>query len=162
MIEFSTYYLYLAAVWGVVFLIQFFLKKYRAIDSINHFVHLAVFGFLCLGFSVGVLVGNSRDSVTNAAISSILTFLGLFVIHVFEKNNDELKIISLIAIIVLPMSLLFGVFSGSINRHKYEVEMMDLKQWYEKGIELYKADLDIYKSAEKSKYSIPSTDKSDK
>jgi hypothetical protein len=127
----------LLGVLTAVFLIAGLMGK-KPVASHLLFLFSTAVGFSFLGLTVGIFVGNSRESAVNTTISASMTFLGGMIVYLFTKKdsstvNFSLKlnnsfIIAIICLITFPVSLLYGAIQGGINRRATEE--------YDKSVEI--------------------------
>jgi hypothetical protein len=115
------------------------------------------FGIITLGLSIGLIMGNNRNPISDTIMSSILSLLGGVITFLFIKKEDrakdenDLKTEELISeknrsvissfLILFPLALLYGAHSGSVLRtHNEEIDrILDYNATLSKdSIELWK------------------------
>lgn len=117
------------------------------------FLFVAGLGFSFLGLTIGILVGNSRESAVNTCITASLTLLGAFIAYLYTKeaatNNVQKRLllrnnlISMISLLLFPPSLLYGTVIGSENRVDNERSDIELKTSVELQVKNYEAKLRV-------------------
>ena len=163
------YYLFIFLLLGLLSLgVKLVNNRYLKIELIN-FLILAILGFCNLGLTIGLLVGNSRESVMNVVISSILTLIGVMSVYLFTgktkddtkvTGNDKFKYVLISSILIFfPLSLMYGVHIGSTLRIEniqyekeievwFQQELNNIQKNSDKDLERYKKQLEIEKEKE--------------
>lgn len=97
---------------------------------------LLALGVITLGISVGLIMGNNRNPISDTVVSSILSIIGGLLAYLFYKNektdNGETPISQrsfnanrltvILFLILFPLALLYGANSGALLRIKNEVD----------------------------------------
>ena len=95
------------------------------------------FGIITLGLSIGLIMGNNRNPISDTIMSSILSLLGGLIAFLFIKKEDrekngksEIKTeeiifernwsVVLLFFFLFPLALLYGAHSGSVLRLQNE------------------------------------------
>jgi hypothetical protein len=136
---FQPYLIVLAILTGMLVLVFAASRFATQKPALSHllFLFATAVGFAFLGLTVGIFVGNSRESAVNTTISAAMTFMGAMVVYLFTKKdsstvNFSLKLsnsffVAIICLISFPINLLYGALIGGANRRDSEV--------YDKSIE---------------------------
>lgn len=123
-------------IFAICFLLLLLLFRNKPVEIKNGliFLFLIAYGFNCLGLTIGIFVGNSREPAVSTCISASLTLLGLVVVYIFTKdknptinmslNINNALLVSLITLIIFPTTMLYGAYVGSSNR--IQVETIEL------------------------------------
>jgi len=118
----------------LIFLIVFLAGKYLGKVTIKEFGPFLL-AFAIVGGVVGIAVGSSRAAVVGAVFPAILTVFTLMLGYMFTNESiKEYRIIIPYCLIILMLTALFGLFSGSAIRGKHE----KFKRDYEKRLLYYK------------------------
>ena len=141
-------YLLVIGLWLLSLLIQRAVRR-RSKEQPMGELYLPALGFAILGLSLGIIVGNSRDPVVEAAITGLMTIYGGFVVYIFGKDaKPAQRQLAGVALILLPIALAYGVHLGASYRIVGEGEIKKRDQWLEKDLAEYKTDLELYKYAQ--------------
>ncbi|HNP33914.1 MAG TPA: hypothetical protein PKN96_11540 [Flavobacterium sp.] len=114
-------------------------------------------GLICLGFVIGVIMGNNRSPIADTVMSSVLTLIGTAITYfLFRKSSDggeesedkktkifsvsESNALTLAAFLILfPLSLLYGGNVGA--QYRMVTEEYDDAQQYNSKLRLEKLEL---------------------
>lgn len=142
-----------------IFIIILLIYKNNTLNNFIFLLFLLSWGFNCLGLTIGILVGNSRESAVNTTISASLTFIGILVGYTFSKDqpsliiSNQIKInvyFSLIILIIFPISMLYGIHLGALNRVVVENIILNDKTDTELKLKLYDSQLKIEEDSVKT------------
>lgn len=115
----------------------------RRLDPAIHVIALLSGGLAVLGFSIGVLIGNSLTPAVGGAISSLLTLFGGLSVYIFGKTEFYSRLLAALSLVILPFFVIYGADVGAASRVNFEQYQKQLDLAYEARSVLYKAQVDV-------------------
>ncbi len=99
-----------------------------------------------LGFTIGLMAGNSRTAIVDTVITTVVTVYGGFSIYWFSRS-DKNRFISASVMIVFSISVLYGVHQGAQYRRVSSLE----KRHYEEQRMIFESKIRINEYMEKKR-----------